>query len=363
MSPVLAIAGAILVVVAVVDMLWTTVAASAGAGPVTSWLSHGLWSGARRLAVAGDGHSHRRLRIGGIGVVLVIFGLWIVALVLGWALVFASSTEAVVATDTGVPADFAERVYFAGYTTATLGNGEFIPGPGIWQQLTYIATFTGLGMATMAITYLILVTGAVTDRRTLALRISSLGESPHEILTSAWRGGSWTPLERELSQLAPELFQMGQRHLAYPVLHYFHDIEEPAAAAVAVSRLEEALTLMAYGVAEEARPHRLPLRSARNGVGSLLSALTAGHIAPSSAAPPLPTLEPLRRAGIPTVSDEEFSRVCETNRRRRQLLCGFLEDDGWGWRTLYAPVEGEGDEAADAVSSDLERPADGSDAA
>jgi hypothetical protein len=361
-APALGLAGAVLVAVAFVDMLWTTVGASGGSGPLTGRLSHLLWSLAHRAAGSSQ-RRHRRLRLAGIAIVIVVFVLWIGLLVGGWSLVFASSVHAVVTTDGGVPANFGQRVYFAGYTTATLGNGEFRPGPGIWQQLTYVATFSGLGMATLAVTYLVPVVGAVTDRRTMALHITSLGRTPQEIVTDAWRRGEWNGLERELSRLGPELFRAGQRHLTYPVLHYFHDVDTRAAAAVAVAVLDEALTLLAHGVAEYTRPDRTAMSVAREGVGSLLAALSSGHIAAAEEAPPVPDLEPLRRAGIPTVSDEAFARACEERRDRRKLLYGFIRDDSWHWRVVHGFPEGAGDQARDAISDDLEDPPSDTDAA
>lgn len=354
MSLGLALGGAALILLALLDMLWTTVAVSAGGGPVTSWESRILWSLLRRTA-HGRPRQHELLHLGGLVVVLTVFVTWIGLLVLGWALVFSSGTAAVREVATADPASFAERLYFAGYTTATLGNGEFAPGPGLWRQLTYVATFSGLAVATMAITYLVPVTSAVTDRRTLGLQLATLGQTPQQLLVSAWRSGDWAALEHELSHLAPQLHLTGQRHLAYPILHYFHDVDERVAVAVGVPVLDEAMCIMQHGIAEHARANALPVASARAGVESFLTALGAGHIRAAPAAPPVPDLEPLRRAGLPTVSDEEFAAACASQEHRRRMLLGLARDDAWSWHTVRSDAEGRHDPGArHALPSDVD---------
>lgn len=349
MQVALAVVGGALVALALVDMIWTTVAVSAGAGPVTSTVSHHLWEGLRRLARRRE-RPHRFLRLGGVLVVVVVFTLWLGFLVLGWGLVFNATDAAVVRTPTGDPASFTERLYFAGYTTATLGNGGFSPGPGLWRLLTVFASFSGLGVATMGITYLVPVTQAVATRRVTALRISGLGETPQGILVNAWEGGGWHQLEDELRSLSSEVTSLGQSHLAYPVLHYFHDVSESAAGAVKIACLDEALTLARFGVVEEHRPHGLVVRSSRDAVGSLLSALAAGHITAAEEAPPVPDLSCLREAGIPTVSDEELAEACRELDLRRRLLRSFVEDDGWDWPDVCrAESHDETAETSDAV--------------
>ena len=60
----------------------------------------------------------------GVTILLVSIALWLILTWLGWSLVFAASANAVVDATTAAPATIGQRVYFAGYTLLTLGNGD-----------------------------------------------------------------------------------------------------------------------------------------------------------------------------------------------------------------------------------------------
>ncbi len=346
--------GAVVLLVSLVDMAWTTVAVSVGGGPVTSRLAHGHWLLWRAAARRAD-HPHRVLRVAGIIVVVSMLLTWVSAVWLGWSLVFNSAPSAVRDATTQASAGALERVYFAGYTMLTLGNGGLVPGPGIWQILTVVASFTGLAVVTMGITYLVPIVSAVVQGRTLALHITALGTDPYDILTSTWRQDGWESLTRGLETLTPELMMLGQRHLAYPVLHYFHNTDERAAPAVAVATLDEALSLLEFGVAEDARPDRVSIRLARNGIGSLLGALRSAFMTPADEPPAPLSLEPLRDAGVPTVAAAEFHEACRQAADHRREVRGLVEDAGWSWDRVVevgAPEEATQRDGPWQLSSD-----------
>lgn len=353
MHPLLGLVGAALVGVALVDMLWTTVAVSAGGGPLTSSVSHRLWTGFCAAARRSD-RAHRFLRFAGVVVVTAVFTVWVGLFVLGWWLVFSSSPGAVREATTGATVGWIDRLYYTGFTTSTLGVGDLVAGDGLWRVLTVVAAFSGLSVVTMSITYLVPVASAVVDRRTLGMEIASLGDHPADIVLAAWDGGDWQALERRLESFSRELGTLGQRHLAYPVLHYFHDVEPKVAAATSIATLDEALTLLRFGVVADARPHGLVLDGTRTAVASFLSTLSSGRIAAAASPPPLPLLQPLRDAGIPTVDEEEFGAACAGLRERRRLLLGFVQDDGWDWDVVVAAGRHQDDaeEAEDTVSPD-----------
>lgn len=350
--------GTALLVVAFVDMLWTTVAASAGAGPITGHVSKGLWDAARGIAGRRDEVSHRPLRLASVVIVLAVFGTWLLLAWTGWTLVFLADADGVVTDASGTPASVTERIYFAGYSMATLGNGEFIPNGTIWQLLTVAATLSGFGLATLGITYLVPVVGAVTDRRAQALHVAALGERPTDIVVQAWDGGGWGPLEHELQQIGPSLSLLGQRHLAYPILHFFHDVDADAAAAVRVAVIDEAVTLLQHGVASDVRPHGFVLQGMRRSVNAYLDALRAAYIAPAEQAPPPPDLSRLREVGIATVDDEEFRRALDDLDERRRTLLGAIQDDGWTWTPVMGAPAGEKEEAPEGIDVEDHRGSD-----
>lgn len=219
MTTFLVAAGLVVLAMTVVDVVWTTVAAGSGAGPLTGRLSRMLWRAALRVDRSTQVSV---LTPAGVLIVVTILGAWIFMILAGWLLVFAASDGAVRHATTGVPGDLLDRILFVGYTVLTLGLGNFVPGEGAWQIATVVATGSGLLLVTLSVTYLIPVASAVVQRRQLAGQISSLGGSSHEIVTNGWNGSDFGSLEQNLSMLLPTLHTLRLQHLSYPVLHVFH---------------------------------------------------------------------------------------------------------------------------------------------
>ena len=82
------------------------------------------------------------------------------------------------------------------------------------------------------VTYLLPIVGAELERRRLAIYITTLGRTPHEILLRAWNGSSFGKLPDHLVALTLPMLEVGQGHLAYPVLHCIHNSTRETALAL-----------------------------------------------------------------------------------------------------------------------------------
>lgn len=67
--------------------------------------------------------------------------------------------------------------------------------------------------------------------------------------------------------------------------------------------------------------------------------MRAASIPPMAKAPPAPDLAPLRRAGIPTVSDAEFAAIVAAQDDRRRHLWAVVADAGWTWDRVFSEPE------------------------
>lgn len=327
MTIVLLVAGVALVVVALIDQYATTVAMRGG-GPVSSWLADRLWRAALRRW-----GSQRALAWYGTAMVAVIIATWVVLLYGGWTLIFLSHPDAVVGATTGVPVGTWERLYYTGYTVTTLGNGELRPAGLPWQVATVVAALSGLGVITLAITFITPVLNAVVHKRQVARTILGFGASAHDIVANGWDGTGFAPLRTHLANLVPELTGLAQQHIAYPVLHYFHSADRTTAVAPAVAVLDDALTLLRHGVERQHRLDDVTLRAASQAVEALLEALHAAHIEPVDDPPGPPALQVLQQLEIPAVDDDEYARATADLGPRRALLMAFVASDGWSWGT------------------------------
>lgn len=326
MTPALALGGTALIVGVLLDVTWTTVAAGSGAGPLTSRFTGTLWRVALAVHRRRDGGTF--LVAAGVAIVVSVMATWVATLLVGWVMIFSSSDGAVRAASTGVPGDLVDRIYFAGYTMLTLGLGDQVPGDGIWQLATVLATGTGLALVTLSITYLVPVASAVVQRRQLAAQIASLGGTAHDIVLRGWNGTDFGSLGQNLSMLTPNLHTVRLQHLTYPILHFFHSRSRHDAAAIQLTNLDQAIALLRYGVSEAVRPDDQTLGAVQNGIDEFLATMEGVHI--SDEQPPIApaSLDPLDQAGIPTEPSRYRSHVDDTERRRR-LLAGYLRDDGW----------------------------------
>lgn len=324
MTILLALGGVALLVLVAYDVISTTLSVGTGGGPLTSRLGAGWWHVARRLATRPDSPI---IVSAGPVMVLMTIGVWLGLLWAGWTLVFAADPEAVLSSTTRQPAPGWSRVYFAGFTVFTLGVGDFVPNGQPWEVLTAVAVMSGLGITTLAVTYLVPVVGAVTDRRVQANTIAGMGATPQDIVLSGLRDRRFPFFDHRLQALSDSLLQTAERHLAYPVLHYFHSRQRHVDLRTQAYLLGEAVTLLQHGVTEDVRPHPAVLDGLRHAISQLI--LRGTDEPADDGTPALPELGPLREAGIPTVDDDAFERSVADLADHRRRLARFASESLW----------------------------------
>ena len=344
--------GFAVIAVTLADVVLTTLVLQGG-GPVTGRLGDRLWRLGLRLNHGRLGPS--MLSYAGVLIMLAIILLWVLFFFLGWNLIFFAEDRAVLTSETRLPADFSSRFYFVGYTIVTLGMGDYIPGPGVWQVLTAIASASGYALLGLSVSYLLPTISAAVSKRRLAGEIAGLGRTPDEILINMWNGRDFKDLQHHLSSLGSGVLSLSENYLAYPVLHYFHSNTPESAAPVCLAALDEALTILEYAVPETLRLDRSSFVPARGSFTSLLNSLSTAYIR-AEKPPPLPNLEELRQLGLPLCSDEEFLARTGHLLGRRRLLLALVENDGWSWELLTRPL------AALPVREGTNRLGDGPDA-
>ena len=329
LQPLLGILGVALVVLTLVDLLWTTLWVDGSAGPITGRVSTWLWRAG--LPLGRRGH-HRTLTLFGPGILVLTVVVWIVLVAAGWVLLFSSDRSALMVPGDDDRVSTTGRIWFVAYTMFTVGNGDFAPPDGPWQIAASLVGGSGLFVATLSITYLLSVISAVVDKRALADQVCGLGNTSQDLVLAGWNGRDLHSLDRHLADLSSQLGTITEQYLSYPVLQYYHAASPQKSPVRAVAILDDALTLMTFGVEETARPEPATLRSARSAVESFLEdTRTAAAVTPAPDPPPPPPLHVLRRHGIPTVGDDEFqARVGDLRDRRRELL-GLVNSDAWDW--------------------------------
>ncbi|MEY7851811.1 ion channel [Natrarchaeobius sp. A-rgal3] len=334
MQPLFLVTGIVILVAVVVDLIWTTLWVDGGSGPLSSRLTTAVWNG---LRLASDDNS-RVLSLAGPLILVFTLAMWIGLLWLGWTLLFAGGSVALVSAHTGDPADWTGRFYYVAYTMFTNGNGDYTPTAGRWEIASALTTATGMAFVTLAVSYVLSVLGAVSEKRSFASDVTGLGDRGETFVRTGWTDRDGESFaggpELSLESLSSQLSLLADQHKSYPILHYYHSEQGKRASAVAVPILDEALTIYRHGLPDEEGPNSVVVEDARSSAQSYLDTLDTAFIEPADEVPPDPNLELLREDGIPTVSDEEFDAALEGLTERRRKLLGVVEADAWHWPPL-----------------------------
>ena len=127
---------------------------------------------------------------------------------------------------------------------------------------------------------------------------------------------------------------MVESYLAYPILNYFHSPERAKSFVLSVVTLDEALTLLYYGVENSCRPDQAALNPLRRASSAFLKTLKSAYFEPASENPPPPPLALLKDQGIPVVSEQAFLEATKHFMLRRKLLLTLVKHDGWNWDSV-----------------------------
>lgn len=345
----LSILGGCLVVVTLYDLAATVIGVGRGAGPITAPVAKRIWGALLKIH---EGSRHpKMLRRSGPSILVTIFVMWVSLLILGWSMVFGAS-DAVIDVDADEPLAFLGKLYFAAATVIGRGTTTGRPSGDLWQALEEVAGVSGILLLSLAIAYIIPVIQAVVAKRQIALYIWSLGETPEQMLENAWNGSNLGDLDLHLVALTPMVTGLAQRHLAYPIVHYFHSSELETAIGPAIVALDEMLTLNERVVHPD---HRMPNSATiplRNAITHFLNTLDTIFIEGVEGEIAVTSIDKIRRTGVPVTDDLPEDPLKETSARRR-LLRGYLAHDGWHENELLpgngAPARGEGTEEEEEV--------------
>jgi hypothetical protein len=323
--------GVFVVGVVYIDALTTTLAPQAGAGPVTRRLTGLVWRSVLRFQRSTGARVVTR-RAGPVILVGTVMH-WVVLLWLGWSLIFLGHENSVRNTATGETAGGTDVVYFVGFNLFTLGVGDFVATSPGWRLAAVVASFSGLFLITLSITYLLSVVSAVVARRALAAQIGSIGRSPEDIVSRAWDGRRFTDASiQQLAVLASPLALTTEHHLAFPVLEHFSAPEVTTSAPVCVARLDEAMRLIDTGVGADHRPHESALAPVRAILDRYLDVVSRNAVDDDGAkAPPPPDLDRLRAAGVPVVDDRTYVRALDSHAATRSAWRRHVRTAGWDW--------------------------------
>jgi hypothetical protein len=205
----------------------------------------------------------RSFSLAGPTALILIVASWVVALVLGWALIFWPHIDGGFAFQEGAEhRQFIDSIYISLTTLATVGFGDITPDAGWLRVVTPFEALLGFGLLTASISWLGSIYPALQRRRSLAYEIYLLREAQHEV------GSDVADLEPTsaaaiYSELMSRLVNVERDLVAFPIAYYFTESDDRFSLPAAMQYLHEvALRGADESVDDRARLHAVMLRDA-----------------------------------------------------------------------------------------------------
>jgi hypothetical protein len=264
--------------------------------------------------------------------IMLILVIWVVALVLGFGLVFHALAD-----------DFEPRLsgyfsglYVAGITLLTIGYGDIVPVGAAARLVTLLAGVSGLAVVALVISMTFNLYESFARREVLVLLLAGRAGSPPSGVTLLETYGA-KRIEGQLAELFAQYetwaAEMLDSHLAYPILPFFRSSHEGQSWVSALGAVLDAATLLITAVEppDADAPHACRARAA----GEMMYQLGC-HVLADLAQ--LRATARMRPAAEPGIERAEFEAACD-----RLTEAGFRlrgGDAAWqdfaGHRATYA---------------------------
>lgn len=326
--------GLLVLILTLLDISLTALSSN-GAGYLTDLLCRGVWEGLKKTA-NNDG-SKRYLEKSGILIIGLLLFLWIGLIWLGHTLIFAADPGSILHDSTYETADFWEKMYTVGYLLSTMGLGDYVLSTSAWKIYAAVVSFSGLILLTTFVTYLIPVLSAEIEKKNLSLFISCFGNSVADLLQKQFNGENFDRFNDLIVEVEQPIIAHGQKHLAYPILNYFHNSDRAKSFILNLTILDESIYLLLYHVEPARRPDTERLMRLRRAINTFLTANHELFVKPASKPLPPPDLAALQAKGLPltTVPPDPPVESRQDIDKRRKLLRSLIEFEGWRADQIY----------------------------
>jgi len=186
------------------------------------------------------------LKYSGILHLLITTLFWLIVLLVGSLLVFTSSPDMVVNSDTKLPAPFLDRIYYTGFVISTLGIGDFIPGNSFSKIITTCLSFSGFILLTTALTYLISVVNTVLQKKQLAIYISTLGTDINELYKTAITPQGANMIVENTHSIREMIIKNSSNYIFFPIVQHYLSVNKNSSMELQLVRLYEVLVILNY---------------------------------------------------------------------------------------------------------------------
>lgn len=122
-----------------------------------------VWRLFRWLAQGPPKRRDRILSYAGPTIMVTLIGVWVLLLLLGFALIVWPGLGTGIQSEQGItPTDFATALYYAGFSLGTLGTGDLVPQTSPYRLLIVIKSLLGFSVITLVLSYVLSVGSQLT---------------------------------------------------------------------------------------------------------------------------------------------------------------------------------------------------------
>lgn len=323
------VSGIILLLLVTVDLLSTIILMNGG-GIISNFISKGIWN--IFFYFSNKKARSKLLSKAGLVILISLFATWILLIWMSFSFIYLSDSGSVVDTASEVNANTAGKIYFVGYTISSLGNGDLKSGSDAWRIFSNVMSMYGTFFITLTISYLIPVLDAVIKKRALSGYIYQLGKTPQEIIKNGWNGEDFSILYSHLNNIYTMILQHSERHLAYPVLHYFHSNIPKYSAPLTFTILDEAISIQKIYKIDKSS-NTLNWKILEESMDSYIDVLNRFNSPEDETEPPVPKIDNLTHISFNRTTEESKLYIIELAERRK-VLHGLIKRDGWKWEDV-----------------------------
>ena len=220
-------AGIALLVFVARDVHVTILHSSGRNGPLSRMLVRSIWRIARASAFRLS-RQRRHRRLNAIGPVLMpsLVGLYILLLIVGFALIYYPHMPEHFSINASAASErWINSFYFSGITLTTLGYGDIVPKTNAMRVLVFVEAGAGFGLISLSITYLLTVYGALERKRAAAMAFYHEAEGGADVVgfvANHFVAGKLSGLAASMRAAARDSQETLESHVEHPILHYFH---------------------------------------------------------------------------------------------------------------------------------------------
>jgi Ion channel len=221
---------------------------------LVKYLLRWLWRGWRWMGTRPTRAASRESRLAAFGPVsvFIMFGIWALGLIFGYALLL----HGIGAGLRPAPQSFGEALYFSAATFVPLSYGEIVPIDVPARITTVAESGSGVILTALVITLLFSLYQSFQRREELVVTLDAMAGAPPsglQILETAAERGMRRELVGTFDDWRRWAAAVLESHLAYPTLLYFRSSHDNEAWLNSFGAVMDAATLVMSTVEEESR--------------------------------------------------------------------------------------------------------------